>query len=350
MGHLLTGFRGSEVESWLACRDGGPLIDVARELQVPVYRVGFDKRFRPGPARAVAALVAGSAIDLVHAHGLVATTYCTLARAFGSLRVPLLYHQHGFHDHNYGRLTHPLRTAAERAVCRRADRVIAVSSADAVRLAAEAYVNRDRIELIPYGLPAPAAAAEEVELARDGIGLPRGRPVVGLVGRLHPQKGIDVFLAAAARVAGQVPEALFVVVGTGAAEAPLRELAQALGLARSLRWAGGRPAAAFLPLLDIAVLASHWEGLPLVLLEYMASGRSIVTTDVPGCLDAVGPQEAEIVPRGDPAAMAEAILRLLRSPALAAAHGQAARRRFEQHFTLTAMVSRFAAVYRGLLR
>ncbi len=348
--NLLVGFRGSDVETHLACRDGGPLVEAARTLGTAVHPVAFDKRFRPGPARAVAAIAGRCAVDLVHAHGLVAAFYCTLARSLFALSVPLIYHQHGFHHHNYGPLTIGLRKAVERAVCRRADRVVPVSAADAARLAAGGYAPRERVELIHYGIPEPVASAEEIRAARRLVGLDPKLPLVGLVGRLHPQKGVDVFLRAAARVAGEEPRAEFFVVGSGELEDELHDLARSLGLGGSLCWCGARPSAAYLPLMDVAVLSSRWEGLPFVLLEYMAGGRAIVTTDVAGCLEAVGPDEAEIVPREDAGAMAAAILRLLRAPALAKDRGHAARARFAQHFTLAAMVRRWTATYEELVR
>ncbi len=343
--NLLMGARGSEVETHLSCRDGGPLVAAARALGTPVHPVAFDKRFRPGPARAVARMVRREGIDVVHAHGLVAAAYCTLARSFFGLKAPLLYHQHGFHDHNYGRSTIGLRRLAERAVCRRADRVIPVSSADAERLRQGGYAAERQIELVYYGIPEPTASAEEVEAARHDSGWREGEPIVGLVGRLHVQKGIDVFLRALAQVAKEAPKARFVIVGTGELEAQMHALSSELGLGPRLRWVGGRSGLPFLPLFDVAVLSSRWEGLPFVLLEYMAAKRAIVTTDVPGCLDAVGGEEAQIVPRDDPQAMAEAILLLLGDRTLAQARARAARAAFERQFSLAVMTRRFIEVY-----
>jgi glycosyltransferase involved in cell wall biosynthesis len=138
-------------------------------------------------------------------------------------------------------------------------------------------------------------------------------------------------------------------VGSGELVAELRALGTALGLDADLRWAGGRPSAPFLPLLDVAVLSSRWEGLPLVLLEHMAAQRAIVTTAVAGCLEAVGPQTAEVVPIDAPDEMAAAILRLLRDPARAAALARAARLRWQEEFTLGVMTNRFSKLYKELL-
>jgi glycosyltransferase involved in cell wall biosynthesis len=347
--NLIQGFRGSSVKTLLACREGGPLADDARRLGSVVHPVPFDKRFRPGPARAIASIVQGSSVDVLHAHGLVAATYCTLARSLFGVRSPLLYHQHGFHHHNYGRLTVRARKAAERWVCRRADRIVPVTEEDARTLEGGRYAPRDRIETVHYGIPEPSANPAEMEEARRLAGVEPGRPVVGLVGRLHPQKGIDVFLRATARVQRERPDSVALVVGTGPEEAPLRDLARTLGVSEGIRWMGGRSATPFLPLLRAAALSSRWEGLPLVLLEYMAMGLPIVTTSLPGCLEAVGTEEAEVVPPEDPDAMAGAILRLLQSPESASRLAAAARSRFLDRFTLASMTRRFEAIYCELL-
>jgi glycosyltransferase involved in cell wall biosynthesis len=298
----------------------------------------------------VADLVRTEAIDVVHSHGLVAATTSSMARGLFGARVPLLYHQHGFHHHNYGPLTIGLRRAAERAVCRRADRVIPVSSADLALLSSGGYAPRERLALVYYGIPEPRATAEEIEGARRVARLEPGRPVVGLVGRLHVQKGVDVFLRAAALVRETRPEAQFVVVGEGELESELFELGRGLGLEDSVRWAGGRPSSPFVPLFSIGVLSSRWEGLPLVLLEYMSRSLPIVTTDAEGCLDAVGEKEARIVPRDDPRAMADAILSLLADPERARRLGESARARFTGTFDLATMTRRFEALYQEVLR
>lgn len=348
--NILEGFRGTGVEALLACRDGGPLVEAARDLGTKVHTIPFDKRFRPGPARTVANLVRTEAIDLMHAHGLVAATYCSMARALFGARAPLFYHQHGFHHHNYGSLTIGLRRAAEKAICRRADRSIPVSSADLALLLSRDYAPRERLELVYYGIPEPRATVQEIEGAQQAARLEPGRPVVGIVARLHVQKGIDVFLRAAALVRVARPEVQFVVVGEGKLETEFRELGRGLGLEEAVRWMGGRPSAPFMSLFSVAVISSRWEGLPLVLLEYMARSLPIVTTTTEGCLDAVGEKEAALVPLDDPRAMADAVLALLADPAHARRLGASARARFTGRFDLATMTRRLEALYQEVLR
>src|SRR5205823_3420376 len=102
-----------------------------------------------------------------------------------------------------------------------------------------------------------------------------------------------------------------------------------LGLNGEVRWiSGSTPGVAFMPMFSVGVISSRWEGLPLVLLEYMATARPIVATRVEGCLDAIGSSEAELVNAGDPDAMAAAIIKLLDDPRLARQRGAAAFARY----------------------
>ncbi len=347
--NLLEGLAGLGLELHLACRDGGPLVGWVRALGIPVHPIPFDKNFRPGPARAVARLVQRERIELVHSHGLVATFYCVLARTFFGMGAPILYHQHGFHHRNYGAATVGLRKRAERWVCRRVARVIASSRDDREDLVAGGYAEAERISLLHNGIPEPTPTPEQLERARAAIPFAGKAPLVGIVSRLHVQKGIDTFLRAAALVHAAAPEVRFAVVGTGEIEAEMHALASEVGLDAVLVFTGSLPSIACHPLFDVAVMSSRWEGLPITLLEYMAARRPIAITAVGGCLEAVGPEEAELVPVDDPEALAAAILRLLRDPGLARKRADAARRRFETAFTLPVIAARYLDLYREVL-
>lgn len=347
--NLLQGLQDFDVELQLCCRDGGPLVDWVRALGVPVHPVPFDKRFRPGPARAVARIVREQRIDLVHAHGLVATFYCLLARIVFGMRARLLYHQHGFHHRNYGAATVGLRKGIERWACHRVERVIAASADDRDLLIAGGYAPNEKIVILKYGIPEPMPTAEQTALVRAAIPFIGKAPLVGIVSRLHIQKGIEVFLRAVLRVRETAPATRFAVVGTGEIEAEMHALAHTLGLDDVLVFTGTLPSIACHPFFDVAVMSSRWEGLPITLLEYMASRRAIVITRIPGCLEAVGPDAAEIVPVDDPEALAAAILRLLQDPALARERSEAARRRFEASFTLPVVAAQYFDLYREVL-
>jgi glycosyltransferase involved in cell wall biosynthesis len=294
-------------------------------------------------------LVRAHGFDLVHVHGLVAASYCMLARRVFGMRIPLIYQQHGFHHHNYGRGTIGLRKLAERVVARQADRVIASTSSDVALLIAGGYARREQIVLLRNGVPEPTPTPEESARARAAIPRAGHAPIVGMVARIHPQKGIDTFLHAAARLRAVAPDTRFALVGSGEIEPEMRALSHALGLDDVLVWTGTLPARGCYPLFDVALMTSRWEGLPGTLVEYMAARRPIVLTAFPGVEEIVAPGEAEIVPADDTAAIADAVLRLLRDPALRTRRAEAARRRYETSYTLEAITPHYRALFREVL-
>jgi glycosyltransferase involved in cell wall biosynthesis/acetyltransferase-like isoleucine patch superfamily enzyme len=180
-----------------------------------------------------------------------------------------------------------------------------------------------------------------------------GTPLrVGIVANLRPVKGLDVFNDAASLVAAERADVVFEIAGEGELRAELERQAAERGLADRLTLVGSvADVPAFLAQLDVAVLSSRSEGMSNAILEYMAAGLPIVATAVGGTVhlleDGV---HGLLVPPGDPAALAAAIGRLLRDPALASRLGAAARRRAEECFSREAMVRRFESFYLDLKR
>jgi glycosyltransferase involved in cell wall biosynthesis len=172
---------------------------------------------------------------------------------------------------------------------------------------------------------------------------------VGMVANLRPVKGPDVFLRAAAIVAGRLPSARFLIAGAGddpSARQFIRECR--IGDRCELRGTV-RDVPAFLGELDVAVLASHSEGMSNALLEYMAAARPIVATAVGGNVELVEDGvEGLLVPPGDPSARADAVTRLLADPGLASRLGVAARQRARTRYSREAMIRRYEDLYHQL--
>jgi glycosyltransferase involved in cell wall biosynthesis len=202
------------------------------------------------------------------------------------------------------------------------------------------------------GLPVDEVAARRGEgaavRARLGLG---DRPLVGIVGRLDPIKGHDLFVEAAALVARERPDVRFPVVGGELVDADAGHGALVAARARELGVEGalvltGHQADAipWIDALDVLVIASRSEGGPLVLGEAMALGKPVVATRVPGPADVLEHgRTGLLVPHGDARAMAAAILELLSRPARAAALGREARASADQ-FCDRRMAERFAGV------
>ncbi len=263
-------------------------------------------------ARAVAALRRATAdADLVHAHGLRAGLVAAAARRLGNGSGPLVLTLHNALPEGGGVLRRVLRVA-ERATVRGADVVLA-ASAD---LAENAWRQGARdVRVAPVSappLPAPTRTAAEV---RAALGLADGRPLVVAVGRLHPQKGYDVLLDAAARwSAGRQPP-LVAVAGDG----PLHdELAARIAAERLPVVLLGRrgDVADLLAAADVAVLPSRWEARSLTAQEALRAGTPLVATRTGGLPELLG-NGAALVPVGDDAELADAVTALLADPARA---------------------------------
>jgi glycosyltransferase involved in cell wall biosynthesis len=234
-----------------------------------------------------------------------------------------------------------------RAVGAAVDRYLAVSEHVRNRLAAAVRLPERKLRVVPNGIdPAPFARAADPALRARLAGSP-DRPLVFTAARLSPQKGLDVLVSAAALV----PEALFVVAGEGPERAALEARAEALAVARRVRFLGARDdVPELLAVCDLFVLPSLVEGLPLSVLEAMAAAKPVVATRIGGTVEAVVDGETGIlVPPGDASALATAIRSLLADPVRARRTGEAGRDRLRARFTAHAMVGGVSAAYDEVL-
>ncbi len=211
-------------------------------------------------------------------------------------------------------------------------------------------VRPDRILLIPNGVSIPARSCdgELARLARAEFGVPVGTPIIGTVGRLVIEKGYEHLLEALKLARAEVPDLRWLAVGDGHLLPALTARAAALGLDGAVIWAGLRhDVESLLPAMDLWVMSSIEEGLPVALLEAMAAGCPIVATRIGGIPDAVDDgREALLVPVADPAALAQAIVQLLRAPERAHSLGDAARARVTTEYSVESVARRIEAVYR----
>lgn len=297
--------------------------------------------------RAVLALRrAAHGAELVHAHGLRAGLVAALARPRGEGRWPLVLTLHNPVPSGGGPLRRVLR-GAERIAVRGADVVLAASEDLAGNARRQGAPDVRLAPVAAPDLPPPVRSAGEV---RAELGLPDGRPLVVAVGRLHPQKGYDVLLSAVGRWAAddRLPEAPCVAI---AGEGPLHdELAARIAGERLPVLLLGRRAdiADLLRAADVCVLPSRWEARSLTAQEVVRAGTPLVATRTGGLPGLLGPA-AELVPVGDDAALADAVVRLLTDPDAAARLADAGRRRAATWPDEAATARQPVAVYRELL-
>jgi glycosyltransferase involved in cell wall biosynthesis len=190
---------------------------------------------------------------------------------------------------------------------------------------------------------------------RNQLGLPVASTLVGVLATLRIGKGHHTFLHAAARVVAGWNQAQrdlrFVLVGGGPERVALQALARELGIAERVLFVGDRSNVAdWLAAMDLMVLPSDYDSLPNALLEAMAAARPVVATSVGGVPEVVEDGiNALLVPRGDAAAMAAAILRVLADEGLCRRLGAAGRACIERDFTPASAKKKLEAFYDRLL-
>lgn len=181
--------------------------------------------------------------------------------------------------------------------------------------------------------------------------MPKGAPVVGNVSALIPQKGQRFLIAAAARVVRDVPDARFLIIGDGELRNTLEHQAKQLGLERHLLLTGHRrDAMALVKSLDLFVVSSLTEGLGTAVLEAMACGRPVVATRTGGIPEIIVDGETGLlVPPHDDAALAAAIVRILRDGEQRARIAEAGRARVVAEFSVDRLLERTLDAYRRFL-
>ena len=267
--------------------------------------------------------------DVVHAHSAKAGVLARLAT-----RRPVVYTPHGFPF--VGEMREARRVfglVVERTLAPLTAALICVCDFER-DLARAKRLRPRRLVVVHNGAPACPA----VERA-PGL-------VVGTVAALRRGKGVDVLLEAAPRILEAVPGASIVVAGSGPQEEALRAAADP-----RVRFEPYRPPAAnHLRELDVYVLASSWEAFPIGPLEALACGVPQVVTAVGGTREAVVPETGLLIPPEDPAALADAVIALLRDPERRARMVVASRERHARHFEVARMVAETAAVYDGIVQ
>jgi glycosyltransferase involved in cell wall biosynthesis len=234
-----------------------------------------------------------------------------------------------------------------------ADRLIAVS--EDVRLYAIKYtfVRPDRVVTVHSAVPLEKyAGCEEAGRAlRREMGIAEQTPLLGMIARLAAQKDHATLLEALARLRSLVPGVRALIVGDGPLRAALSRQAESLGLGDVVTFTGmRRDIPAILAALDVFVLSTHWEGLPVALLEAMAASRPVVASSVAGVPGVVDDGVTGlIVAHADPSALAEACAQLLRDPDRAKRMGAAGRQRVAAHYSAEQMLAGIQAQYEGLL-
>ena len=283
--------------------------------------------------------------DIVHCHLLAANV---LAKPLAALcGVPVRIN----HDHCNDKLTDPRPWAlpADTWTNRFSTHVIAVSESTRAFVEASEHVPANRTSTIHNGIDCQTfrPRPELRDQVRRQWDLPGDAFVIAGIGRLTYQKNFALFLEVAASVLRLHPEAFFVLAGTGEDEPALRDQASGLGIAERVRFLGFvADMSALYPALDLLLLTSRYEGLPITILEAMAVGIPIVASKLDGIAEVLADgKEAALVPSGEAPAFSSRLCALIESPAQARQYTDAALAKVRAHYSAERMTRNVEAIY-----
>ena len=283
--------------------------------------------------------------DLVHCHLPIAGVVGRLAgRMCG---VPVVYT-----EHNRMERYHPLTRRLNLLTWRWQERAIAVSAEVASSIHDHAG-ERVPVEVVLNGIDIDRFDRSRVEAReiREGLGIPTSVPVVGTVAVFRAQKRLEEWLSAARDLLDEHPDTHFVLVGDG----PLREdlvlRARDLGIQDRTHFPGLREdVRPYLAAMDVFMVSSAFEGLPLALLESMAMECGVVATTVGGIPEVIRHGEnGFLAPPGRPRELTRLASRILSSPGLGDRMGEAARETVGERFGLKRMTRHLESIYTGVL-
>jgi glycosyltransferase involved in cell wall biosynthesis len=287
---------------------------------------------------------------IVATHLAKAGTVGRLAAALAGVPVRV----HTFHGHvldgYFGRMSTSFFLNVERLLGRLTTQFVAISpeiSADLGRLG----IGRGKTVIVRLGLELDGLADHPRGTLRRELAIPADAPIVGIVGRLVPIKAHDMFLEAAELIGRSHPEVQFVIVGDGELWAELHEEVARRSLSERVHFTGWRSdLGAVYSDLDLVVCCSRNEGTPVSLIEACAAGRAVIGTRVGGIPDIIASGvNGLLVPSGDAAALAAAIVELVDDPDRRRLMGVAGQGTVGERYSADRMVKELKDLYRKLL-
>jgi len=325
------------------------LVYSASELGIDTTVFPCDGRLDFNAILAIHNLLRQENIQIIHSHDYKSDLYACLAALFTNTRTIATCHNWIVTSHKslfYARL--------DQFLLRFFDFIVTVSPMIGHTLI-EHGISPDKTEIIYNGVLIDAYHSRDAGTDRRlkrSLKIPPESLIVGSVGRLSPEKGLAYFLTAAKEVLRNFPTCIFLVIGNGPDNENLVRLADQLGISNKVVFTGFQSnTAKFYSIMDVMVISSITEGLPMVLLEAMASEKPVVSTRV-GSIPRVLQHGIHglLVEPGNVRQLGDAIKYLLENKRKAQQFGKKGYERVATHFSSISMSLQYEEIYTRLLQ
>lgn len=334
--------------SAVSLRPPGDLHRALAAQAIPAYSLGVEHGHAyPAAASRLVKLSALTASGLIHAHEAIPASIAAAARRIA--RVPVLFHRHhAFPPQGF-------QQVFSRVASRWSTHTLAVSRAAARAAVTADHVRPTAVTVALNGVP-PLRLVEnhELEVIRDRHRLDSASPILLVVARLRPEKGVDVLLDAVPHLARLAPPPTIVVVGEGPEGSALRRYAHTIARDTPVRihFVGFQhDIAPWYRIASAILVPSRSEPFGLVAVEGLAAGRPVVASDVEGLSEIITSGETGLlVPPGEPLALAGAIEHLLSNKRFSDHIAARGHEQYLDRFTVAAMIRAWLAGYERTMR
>jgi glycosyltransferase involved in cell wall biosynthesis len=329
---------------------------LARELRgagIDVYVAGEEHKPFPQLMIHCAQFVKSRSIQILHSHGYKESIISLLLSR--TCRVPHLVRTEHGHPEPYStarNLKHWCVLAMDRTAARfTPDRILCVS--DDLGNYWKRHAKPERVVIMPNGIdPEHVRSVFCTQEARVRLGIPANHNVVGIAARLDPVKRPDLFLSTARSLASRLPNVSFVIAGHGRLEESLRKQVCDWGLADRIFFLGRRSDVYdVLRAMDVLLICSDHEGIPMMMLEAMALGVCVVARDVGGISEVIRHGETGLlVPSDSPEALSTACESILRDEPLRTSIVSSARKQIASEHSADLNAQKVLQMYEAIVR
>jgi len=352
--NLATGIHRRGYDVHVICFEAGSLLNALRNAEVPTLLCAVRGKFDLRGWRLLRQLLHTERPSIVHSHGERGTFMASWAARTAGIPMRIAtVHRSIPQTSSWKWPVRQLYTLVETLTLRLATTgIVAVSEALRADLIKRGACAPGKIVAIPNGIRMLetshiADLRQNAGSLRRRLELPDDAYVVGTVGRLAREKGLEYAIEAMATVLRQVPNAVLIIVGDGPYRDALVAQVRALRLESSVRFVGHQmDVDPWLALFDLFVLPTPWEAFGLALIEAMRFSIPVIATNRAGPAEIIENQQSGIlVAPGDPGALARAIIEVSQDPERAAQIGRTSFHRVQQFYSVDKMVEATLALY-----
>jgi glycosyltransferase involved in cell wall biosynthesis len=304
----------------------------------------MSSRFQKRAVGDIQRIIADIKPDMIHAHGTRAAFFLAKGRE-ANRETPAIYTVHGLsYNKDVNLFKRVFYRQIERYICEKLDKVIADSEHDGQEMLENEIVAGGKLRIIKNGID-----------LKELMKLPTGRKdtePLGTIARLVPQKGIYYLIKALSILKNHFAlTPRLIIVGDGPLRRALEKKGAKLGVADQIEWVGSvTDPLEYYKKFGAFILPSLWEGLPLTMLEAMASGLPLISTDTSGALDVIEDEvDGLIVRRLKSRELAAAILRLMQDKKLAIKLAAAGRKKVFKEYGLDKFLEATGKTYKEIL-